>query len=39
MIDNTDQGRFELHRDRDLVGWLCYTRLKPNRYALPHTEV
>ncbi|MGW3345963.1 GNAT family N-acetyltransferase [Nonomuraea rubra] len=39
LIDNTDQGRFELHRDRDLVGWLYYTHLKPNRYALLHTEV
>jgi uncharacterized protein len=39
LIDNTDQGRFELHRDGDLVGWLYYTHLKPNRYALLHTEV
>jgi uncharacterized protein len=39
LIDNTDQGRFEFYRDGDLVGWLYYTRLKPNRYALQHTEV
>jgi predicted GNAT family acetyltransferase len=39
LIDNTDAGRFELHREQDLVGWLYYTRLRPNRYALRHTEV
>ncbi|TDW94970.1 MULTISPECIES: GNAT family N-acetyltransferase [Kribbella] len=39
LIDNTEQGRFELHRDEHLVGWLYYTRLRPNRYALRHTEV
>ncbi|MEV7449063.1 GNAT family N-acetyltransferase [Streptomyces nigra] len=39
LIDNADQGRFELYRDDDLVGWLHYTRLRPNRYALRHTEV
>jgi len=39
LIDNVDQGRFELYRDGDLVGWLYYTHLKPNRYALRHTEV
>jgi uncharacterized protein len=39
LIDNTDEGRFELCRDGDVVGWLYYTRLKPNRYALQHTEV
>lgn len=39
LIDNTDQGRFELHRGGDLVGWLYYTHLRPNRYALLHTEV
>ena len=39
LIDNIDQGRFELYRDGDLVGWLYYTHLKPNRYALRHTEV
>ncbi len=39
LIDNTETGRFELHRDEDLVGWLYYTRLRPNRYALRHTEV
>jgi predicted GNAT family acetyltransferase len=39
LIDNTDRGRFELHREEDLVGWLYYTRLRPNRYALRHTEV
>lgn len=39
LIDNLDQGRFELHRDGDLVGWLYYTHLRPNRYALLHTEV
>jgi predicted GNAT family acetyltransferase len=39
LIDNTSQGRFELYRDGELVGWLYYTHLKPNRYALQHTEV
>ncbi|MFJ5063074.1 GNAT family N-acetyltransferase [Streptomyces nigra] len=39
LIDTTDEGRFELYRDDDLVGWLYYTRLRPNRYALRHTEV
>ncbi|MET9268126.1 GNAT family N-acetyltransferase [Kribbella sp. NPDC003557] len=39
LIDNTEQGRFELYRGGDLVGWLYYTHLRPNRYALLHTEV
>jgi predicted GNAT family acetyltransferase len=39
LIDNFDLGRFELYRDDDLTGWLYYTHLKPNRYALRHTEV
>ncbi|MEW2424120.1 GNAT family N-acetyltransferase [Streptomyces nigra] len=39
LIDTTDEGRFELYRGDDLVGWLYYTRLRPNRYALRHTEV
>ena len=39
LIDNTSQGRFELHRNAELVGWLYYTKLRPNRYALQHTEV
>jgi uncharacterized protein len=39
LTDNTDQGRFELYRAGDLVGWLYYNHLKPNRYALLHTEV
>ena len=39
LVDNTEQGRFELYRGADLVGWLFYTHLKPNRYALLHTEV
>lgn len=39
LVDNTDQGRFELHRDGELVGWLYFNRLRPNRYALLHTEV
>ncbi len=39
LTDSPDQGRFELHRNGDLVGWLYYTRLRPNRYALRHTEV
>ena len=39
LIDSIDHGRFELYRDDDLVGWLCYTHLRPNRYALKHTEV
>src|SRR5262245_18696175 len=39
LIDNLDRGRFELYHDGDLVGWLYYTYLKPNRYALQHTQV
>lgn len=39
LTDNMDLGRFELRRNDDLVGWLYYTHLKPNRYALRHTEV
>ncbi|WP_405891563.1 N-acetyltransferase [Streptomyces sp. NBC_01527] len=39
LTDNMDRGRFELCRDDHLVGWLYYTHLKPNRYALRHTEV
>lgn len=39
LVDNSGQDRFELYRDGDLVGWLYYTHLKPNRYALRHTEV
>ena len=39
LIDSTSQGRFELYRDGELVGWLYYTHLRPNRYALQHTEV
>ncbi|WP_426244710.1 GNAT family N-acetyltransferase [Nocardioides sp. LHG3406-4] len=39
LIDNTYQGRFELYRGGVLCGWLYYTLLKPNRYALQHTEV
>jgi predicted GNAT family acetyltransferase len=39
LMDNTSQGRFEFYRDGELVGWLYYTHLKPNRYALQHTEV
>jgi uncharacterized protein len=39
LIDNTSQGRFEHYRDGELVGWLYYTHLRPNRYALQHTEV
>ncbi|MET8287894.1 GNAT family N-acetyltransferase [Streptomyces sp. NPDC051639] len=39
LTDNMDRGRFELRRDDGLVGWLYYTHLKPNRYALRHTEV
>ena len=39
LMDNTSQGRFEFCRDGELVGWLYYTHLKPNRYALQHTEV
>lgn len=39
LIDSLDRGRFELYRDGKLVGWLFYTHLKPNRYALRHTEV
>ncbi|MGW3248165.1 GNAT family N-acetyltransferase [Streptomyces sp. NPDC001070] len=39
LIDNVDEGRFELRRDDDLDGRLYCTHLKPNRYALRHTEV
>lgn len=39
LVDHTEEGRFELYRGDDLCGWLYYTRLKPNRYALQHTEV
>ncbi|MGW5669604.1 GNAT family N-acetyltransferase [Micromonospora sp. NPDC003776] len=39
LIDSVDHGRFELYRNNELVGWLYYTHLKPNRYALRHTEV
>jgi predicted GNAT family acetyltransferase len=39
LVDNVDEGRFELYREGDLVGWLYYTHLRPNRYALRHTEV
>ena len=38
LIDSLDHGRFELYRDSELVGWLYYTHLKPNRYALRHTR-
>lgn len=39
LVDNSAEGRFELWRDGELCGWLYYTHLKPNRYALQHTEV
>lgn len=39
LIDKSILGRFELRRDGALAGWLYYTHLKPNRYALQHTEV
>ena len=39
LVDDADQGRFELYRGPTLVGWLYYSRLRPNRYALRHTEV
>ncbi|MEU1621515.1 GNAT family N-acetyltransferase [Streptomyces sp. NPDC005722] len=39
LIDNIEQGRFGVCRDNQLAGWLYYTHLKPNRYALRHTEV
>lgn len=39
VVDNADQGRFELYRGSELVGWLYYTHLRPDRYALLHTEV
>ncbi|MFG2169244.1 GNAT family N-acetyltransferase [Micromonospora chersina] len=39
LIDSLAHGRFELFRDGELVGWLYYTRLRRNRYALRHTEV
>ncbi|WP_134322900.1 GNAT family N-acetyltransferase [Cumulibacter soli] len=39
LRDNTDSSRFELHHAGLRLGVLHYTRLKPNRYALQHTEV
>ena len=39
LIDNNSRGRFEFFREGELVGSLYYTHLKPNRYALQHTEV
>jgi predicted GNAT family acetyltransferase len=39
LYDNHDRRRFELHRDGQVVGWMLYTHLRPNRYALQHTEV
>jgi predicted GNAT family acetyltransferase len=39
LVDNAEDGRFELYRHTELVGWLYYTHLRPNRYALRHTEV
>src|SRR4051812_14541517 len=39
LLDNIDRGRFELYRSGELCGWLFYSHLKPNRYALQHTEV
>jgi hypothetical protein len=39
LIDKVERGRFELRRNGELCGWLYYTHLKPNRYALQHTEV
>ena len=39
LTDNIGRGRFELYRDGDLIGWLYYTHLHPNRFALQHTEV
>ena len=39
LVDNVARGRFELYRSGQLCGWLDYTHLKPNRYALQHTEV
>lgn len=39
LVDNNEAGRFELYRDGELCGWLYYTHLRPNRYALQHTEV
>ncbi|GJF07824.1 GNAT family N-acetyltransferase [Pseudonocardia sp. D17] len=39
LTDNTAESRFELRRDGELVGWLYYRHLRPDRYALLHTEV
>ena len=39
LRDNHDGSRFELHRDGEMVGWMLYTHLHPNRYALQRTEV
>lgn len=39
LRDRTDPTRFELYRNRELVGELVYRHLQPNRYVLLHTEV
>lgn len=39
LHDDHEGGRFELLRDGEVVGWMRYTRLHPNRYVLQHTEV
>ncbi|MBO0811870.1 MAG: N-acetyltransferase, partial [Microlunatus sp.] len=39
LRDRTEPTRFELYRNRELVGELVYRHLQPNRYVLLHTEV
>ena len=39
LRDVPQHGRFELWRNETLLGTMLYTKLKPNRYALRHTEV
>jgi predicted GNAT family acetyltransferase len=39
LRDDVDADRFELVRDGEVVAWMKYKHLKPNRYVLLHTEV
>jgi hypothetical protein len=39
LRDEVDVERFELVRDGEVVAWMKYKHLKPNRYVLLHTEV
>jgi len=38
VIDNADAGRYELHLDGELVGWIDYRRAG-DTVALTHAEV